>query len=261
MPDAHSPRQNHLLAALTTDEAERIFPCLELVAVPMGHVLHESGVHIRHAYFPTTAVVAKLYVTENGASAAIAMVGNDGLVGISLLMGDGITPTRAVVQAPGHAYRLSSKLLRDEFEQGGPTQRLLLRYTQAILTQIAQTAVCNRHHSLDQQLCRLLLLTFDRLPSTELVITQELLANLLGVRREGVTEAAGNLQRAGLIRCKRGHITLLDRAGMEARSCECYAVVRMEYQRLLPHTAAARASGRERGTAAFRRDGVSSVSG
>lgn len=236
MLPSHNPHQNHLLAALPADEYARLFPHLELVFLPLGNVLYESGIQLRHAYFPTTAIVSLLYVMENGASAEIAVVGKEGVVGISLFMGGETTPNRAVVQSAGHAYRLKKQLLKDEFENFAPMQHLLLRYTQALLTLMAQTAVCNRHHSLDQQLCRWLLLSLDRLPrnDNEVGMTQELIANMLGVRREGVTEAAGNLQRAGLIKYHRGHITVLDRAGLEARACECYAVVKKEFDRLLP---------------------------
>ncbi len=206
--------------------------------MPLGEVLYESGAQMRHVYFPITSIVSLLYVMEDGASAEIAVVGNEGIVGISLFMGGETTTSRAVVQSAGHAYRMRGQLLKDEFYRAGPMQHLLLRYTQALLTQMAQTAVCNRHHSLDQQLCRWLLLSLDRLHSNELVMTQELIANMLGVRREGVTEAAGNLQKAGLIKYQRGHVTVLDRAGLEARTCECYAVVKREYERLLPETLA-----------------------
>jgi len=231
----HDPRQNHLLAALPADEYARLLPNLELIPMPLGHVLYEPGVQMRHVYFPTTCIVSLLYVMENGASAEIAVVGNEGVVGVSLFMGGESTTSRAVVQSEGHAYRLKAQLLKDEFFRAGPMQRLLLRYTQALLTQMAQTAVCNRHHSLDQQFCRWLLLSLDRLSSNELVMTQELIANMLGVRREGVTEAAGNVQRAGLISYNRGRITVLDRPGLEARACECYAVVKKEFDRLLPY--------------------------
>ena len=234
MPSVHEPNQNHLLAALPPEDYARLLPALEQVSMPLGEVIYESGVLIRHVYFPTTAIVSLLYVMEDGASAEIAVVGNEGVVGVSLFMGGETTPSRAIVQSAGDAYRLKGQLLKDEFYRAGPMQRLLLRYTQALLTQMAQTAVCNRHHSLDQQLCRWLLLSLDRLPSTELVMTQELIANMLGVRREGVTEAAGNLQRAGLIEYSRGHIAVLDRPGLEARACECYAVVKKEFDRLLP---------------------------
>lgn len=234
MPETQDPRQNHLLAALPVEERERLFPKLEEAPMPLGHVLYESGAQMRHIYFPTTAIVSLLYVMEDGASAEIAVVGNEGVVGVSLFMGGETTPSRAVVQSAGHAYRLQGQLLKDEFLRAGPMQRLLLRYTQALITQMAQTAVCNRHHSLDQQFCRWLLLSLDRLPANELVMTQELIANMLGVRREGVTEAAGNVQRAGLIEYRRGHITVLDRPGLEARACECYAVVKKEFDRLMP---------------------------
>lgn len=233
-PPPCDPRQNHLLAALPADEYARLFPHLELVPMPLGDVLYEPGIQMRHVYFPTTSIVSLLCVMDDGASAEIAVVGNEGIVGVSLFMGGETTPSRAVVQSAGHAYRLQGQLLKDEFYLAGPMQRLLLRYTQALLTQMAQTAVCNRHHSLDQQLCRWLLLSLDRLPSNELIMTQELIANMLGVRREGVTEAAGNVQKAGLIEYHRGRITVLDRAGLEARACECYAVVKRECDRLLP---------------------------
>jgi len=234
MLNPHDPRQNHLLAALPADDCERLFRHLELVPMPLGHSLYESGAEMRHVYFPTTSIISLLYVMEDGASAEIAVVGNEGIVGVSLFMGGETTPSRAVVQSAGHAYRLKGQLVKDEFHRAGPMQRLLLRYTQALLTQMAQTAVCNRHHSLDQQLCRWLLLSIDRLPGNELRMTQELIANMLGVRREGVTEAAGHLQAAGLIEYHRGRITVLDRAGLEARACECYAVVKRESDRLLP---------------------------
>lgn len=228
------PRQNHLLAALPATEWARWLPALESVDLALGAVLYESGITMTHVYFPTTAIVSLLYVLENGASAEIAVVGNEGIVGVSLFMGGESTPSRAVVQSAGRAFRLRGQLIKDEFSRSGPVLHLLLRYTQALITQMAQTAVCNRHHSLDQQLCRWLLLSLDRLQVPDLVMTQELIANMLGVRREGVTEAAVNLQRAGLIRYRRGHITVLDRAGLEQRTCECYAVVKKEYDRLLP---------------------------
>ncbi len=234
MSSAHDPRQNQLLAALPADEYERLLPHLELVPMPLGDVLYESGIQMRHVYFPTTAIVSLLCVMEDGASAEIAVVGYEGVVGVSLFMGGETTPSRAVVQSAGHAYRLKGQLLKDEFYRAGPMQRLLLRYTQALLTQMAQTAVCNRHHSLDQQFCRWLLLSLDRLASNELIMTQELIANMLGVRREGVTEAAGHVQTAGLIEYHRGRIRVLDRPGLEARSCECYGVVKKEFDRLLP---------------------------
>jgi CRP-like cAMP-binding protein len=206
--------------------------------MPLGQVLYEPGAQIRYVYFPTTSIVSLLCIMENGASAEIAVVGNEGIVGVSLFMGGETTPSRAVVQSAGDAYRLKGPLLKDEFYHAGLMQRLLLRYTQALLTQMAQTAVCNRHHSLEQQLSRWLLLSLDRLPSNELIMTQELIANMLGVRREGVTEAAGHIQKAGLIHYHRGHITVLDRAGLEARACECYAVVKKECDRLLPEAVA-----------------------
>ena len=232
--DAPSPRQNHLLDALPAAEYERLFPHLERVPMPLGDVLYESGDALLHAYFPTTCIVSMLYLMENGASAEIAVVGNEGIVGVALFMGGGTMPNRAVVQSAGDAYRLRGELLMQEFNRYGVLHNLLLRYTQALITQMAQTAVCNRHHSVDQQLCRWLLLSLDRLPGNELTMTQELIANMLGVRREGVSEAAGKLQRAGLIDYKRGRITVLDRAGLEARVCECYQVVKTEFDRLLP---------------------------
>jgi len=202
--------------------------------LPLGKVLYESGTRLSHVYFPTTAIVSLLYVMEDGASAEISVVGHEGIVGISLFMGGETTPSRAVVQSAGDGFRLKASVMLQEFNRAGPVMHLLLRYTQALITQMAQTAVCNRHHSLDQQLCRWLLLSMDRLPGNELVMTQELIANMLGVRREGVTEAAGKLQAAGLISYRRGHITVLDRGGLEQRTCECYAVVKREYDRLLP---------------------------
>ena len=228
------PRQNHLLAALPVADWERWLPALEPVDMPLGEVLYESGVAMAHVYFPTTSIASLLYVLEDGASAEIAVVGNEGIVGISLFMGGETTPSRSVVQSAGQGFRMRAQLLKDEFNRSGPVLHLLLRYTQALITQMAQTAVCNRHHSLDQQLCRWLLLSVDRLQEPELVMTQELIANMLGVRREGVTAAAVSLQRAGLINYKRGHITVVDRAGLERRTCECYAVVKKEYDRLLP---------------------------
>ena len=231
---APEPKLNHLLSALPPEEAGRWKPQLERVEMPLGQVLYESGRTLSHVYFPTTAIVSLLYVMENGASAEIAVVGNEGIVGISLFMGGESTPSRAVVQSAGSGFRLRAQIIKDEFNRSGPVMHLLLRYTQALITQMAQTAVCNRHHSLDQQLCRWLLLSLDRLKSSELVMTQELIANMLGVRREGVTEAALKLQSAGLIRYARGRISVLDRQGLEARTCECYAVVKKEYDRLLP---------------------------
>ncbi len=235
MPYSHDPRQNNLLESLPREEYLRTLPNLELVTMSLGHSLYEPGMQMRHVYFPTDAIVSLLCVMENGASAEIAVVGKEGIVGVSLFMGGETTPSRAVVQSAGHAYRLRGQILKDEFYRAGPMQRLLLRYTQALLTQMAQTAVCNRHHTLDQQFCRWLLLSLDRLGSNELIMTQELIANMLGVRREGVTEAAGNVQRSGLIRYHRGHITILDRKRLEDRACECYQVVKKEYDRLLPN--------------------------
>ena len=228
-----NPQDNHLLAALPPTDFERLQPHLELVTLPFGEALYEPGIVLRHGYFPVDSLVSLLYVMTDGASAEIAVVGNDGVIGISLFMGGETTPSRAVVQSAGHAFRLDGELLKSEFIRAGALQQLLLRYTQALLTQMAQTAVCNRHHSLDQQLCRWLLSSLDRLPSNELVMTQELIANMLGVRREGVTEAARKLQEAGLIQYSRGRIVVLDRLGIEARSCECYAVVKRESDRLL----------------------------
>ena len=232
------PRMNQLLAALPAPEWARWQPLLELVDMPLGKVLFESGATLSHVYFPINAIVSLLYVMENGASAEIAIVGNEGLVGISLFMGGESTPSRAVVQSAGQGYRLRAHAMKDEFNRAGPVLHLLLRYTQALITQMTQTAVCNRHHSLDQQLCRWLLLSLDRLDGADLVMTQELIANMLGVRREGVTEGALKLQQAGLIRYHRGHITVLDRPRLEQRTCECYAVVKREYDRLLPVTLA-----------------------
>ncbi|MEO8185657.1 MAG: Crp/Fnr family transcriptional regulator [Deltaproteobacteria bacterium] len=231
------PKQNHLLAALPAGEWQRWQPQLQHVEMPLGQVLYESGGALSHVYFPTTAIVSLLYVMENGASAEIAVVGNEGLVGISLFMGGESTPSRAVVQSAGQGFRLTSEVIKKEFNRA-PVLHLLLRYTQALITQMAQTAVCNRHHSLDQQLCRWLLLSLDRLQGSELVMTQELISNMLGVRREGVTEGALKLQEAGLIRYARGRITVLDRPGLEKRTCECYQVVKTEYDRLLPATLA-----------------------
>ena len=234
MPSTHIPKQNRLLAALPATDYQRLLAALELVPLPLGWSVYEADVRPTHVYFPTTAIVSLLYVLENGASAEIAITGNDGLVGIGLFMGGASTPSRAVVQSAGHGYRMKAATLQSEFRQGGQLQYLALRYTQALITQMAQTAVCNRHHSVEQQLCRWLLLSLDRLPSNELVMTQELIANMLGVRREGVTEAAGKLQEDGLIRYSRGRITVLDRLRLESRVCECYAVVRKETERLLP---------------------------
>ena len=223
-----------MLSALPASIRDRWSPHLESVELPLAEVVYESGVQLSHVYFPTNAIVSLLYVLENGASAEIAVVGNEGIVGISLFMGGKSTPSRAVVQSGGRGFRLNARILEEEFNRTGPVLHLLLRYTQALITQMAQTAVCNRHHTLDQQLCRWLLLSLDRLQGDELVMTQELIANMLGVRREGVTAGALKLQQAGVIRYARGHITVLDRAGLEKRSCECYLVVKKEYDRLLP---------------------------
>jgi CRP-like cAMP-binding protein len=232
------PRQNHLLTALPGPVRDRWLLQLECVELALGDVIYESGATLSHVYFPTTAIISLLYVMGNGKSAEIAVVGNEGVVGISLFMGGKSTPSRAVVQSAGTGLRLRAGILEEEFDQGGPVRHLLLRYTQALLTQMAQTAVCNRHHSLDQQLCRWLLLSLDRLQGDELVMTQELIANMLGVRREGVTEGASRLQSAGLIRYARGRITVLNRTGLEKRTCECYAAVKKEYDRLLPERTA-----------------------
>jgi CRP-like cAMP-binding protein len=233
MSQAHNPFQNHLLAALPPQEFEPLAANLKLVPMPLGQMLYEPGAQMHHAYFPTTSIVSLHYVTNSGASAETAGVGNEGVVGISLFMGGDSTPSSAVVQTAGHAYRLDRATLKDQFNRGGALQRLLLRYTQALMTQMAQTAVCNRHHSVEQQLCRWLLLTLDRVPTQDLVMTQELVASMLGVRRESVTDAAGRLQTAGCIRYRRGHIGVLDRVGLEARACECYGVVKKELDRLL----------------------------
>ena len=233
MASPHTPNQNHVLAALPTAEFERLFPHLELVPMLLGEFLYESGGQLQHVYFPTTAIVSLHYVMENGASAEVAGVGNEGILGISLFMGGITTPSSAVVQTAGYGYRLKAQLMMQEFNRAGLMMRLLLRYTQALMTQMSQTAVCNRYHSVEQQLCRLLLLTLDRMSSNELVMTQELVASMLGVRREGITEAAGKLQQAGYIRYHRGHIAVLERSGLETRACECYAVVKKEMGRLL----------------------------
>jgi len=232
MPSIHSPQRNQLLAGLSRRESERIHPHLKLVPMPLGKVLYESGNVQRSVYFPVDCIVSLLYVLEDGASAEIAVVGNEGLIGITLFMGGETTPSRAVVQSAGHAYRLQGSLLKEEFYRSGDMQLVLLRYTQSLITQMAQTAVCNRHHSVDQQLCRWLLLSLDRLEGNVLAMTQELIANMLGVRREGVTEAAGRLQRLGVIRYSRGKITVLKREKLEALCCECYAVVKKETDRL-----------------------------
>ena len=233
MPQLAEPKANHLIASLPEPEWQRWQPNLESVDLPLGVVLYESGATMSHVYFPTTAIVSLLYVMEDGALAEIAVVGNEGIVGVSLFMGGESTSSRAVVQSAGHGFRLPAHVLKEEFKRA-PVLHLLLRYTQALITQMAQTAGCNRHHSIDQQLCRWLLLSLDRLQGKELVMTQEPIANMLGVRREGVTEGAMKLQEADLIHYARGHITVLDRPGLEARSCECYAAVKKEYDRLLP---------------------------
>lgn len=235
MPEDCIPQQNHLLAALPGDVQQRLFSHLEHVHLPLGQVLYESGESVRHVYFPTDSIISLLNVMESGASAEISVVGNEGLVGISLFMGGESTPSRAVVQSGGYAYRLQGQRLKDEFNRHGEMLVLMLRYTQALITQMSQTAVCNRHHSIDQQLCRWLLLSLDRLPGNQLTMTQELIANMLGVRREGVTEAAGKLQRQGVIEYSRGHITVLNRKRLEQMSCECYAVVKKETDRLLSY--------------------------
>lgn len=234
MSYAHDPRQNYLLAALPSDDrAAALFPQLERVRMPLGMMIYESGRPIQHAYFPTTSIVSLLYETEAGGSAEIAVIGNEGVVGITLFLGGGMTSSQAVVQSAGYGYRLPGQALMNEFAHDAPFQRLLLQYTQALITQMAQTAVCNRHHTLNQQFCRWLLLSLDRLPSNRLVMTQQLIANMLGVRRESVSVVAGQLHKEGLIDYKRGHITVLDRAGLEERTCECYAVVKAETDRLL----------------------------
>lgn len=233
MESLHSPHQNHLLAALSTAEYETFSANLELVPMLLGDMLYEPGQQLQHVYFPTTSIVSLHYVMETGASSETSGVGNEGVVGISLFMGGDTTPSSAVVQTGGHAYRLQRHFVKEQFERSGNVQRLLLLYTQTLITQIAQTAVCNRHHSIEQQLCRLLLFTLDRIPTEELLMTQELIAGILGVRREGVTDAAGKLQTAGLISYRRGHISLLNRSGLEHRACECYGVVKLEMARLL----------------------------
>lgn len=235
MPAPNDPLQNHLLRVLPREERGRLLPHLQLIAMPLGHVLYESGARMRHVYFPTTCIVSLLYVMEDGASAEIAVVGNEGIVGVALFMGGETTPSRALVQSAGYAYQLPGQILKDEFHRAMGLQNVLLRYSQALLTQMAQTAVCNRHHSVDQQLCRWLLLSLDRLPSNKLTMTQELIANMLGVRREGVTEAAGKLQADGMIKYSRGRITVLDKPRLEANCCECYGVVKKEFDRLLPN--------------------------
>jgi CRP-like cAMP-binding protein len=240
MSDRHNPEQNLLLAALPATDRDRLREHLEVVELPLGNVLYESGGRQGFVYFPTSAIVSLLYVMENGASAEIAVVGFEGMVGVALFMGGETTPSRAVAQSGGHGFRLTGERLKEEFHRSGPLQDLLLRYSQALLTQMGQTAVCNRHHSVEQQFCRWLLLSLDRLPSNEVTMTQELIANMLGVRREGVTEAARKLQTADIIRYRRGRIEVIDRAGLEGRGCECYAVVKREYDRLLPQGAGSR---------------------
>jgi CRP-like cAMP-binding protein len=235
MPETAYPQQNQILDALSPAARERLLPHLQVEALPLGMVLYESGDTLRHIYFPTDSIVSLLYVMADGASAEIAVVGNDGAIGVALFMGGETTTNRAIVQSAGSAYRLTGSRLKQEFERHGEMLHILLRYTQALITQMAQTAVCNRHHSVDQQLCRWLLLSLDRLSSNQLVMTQELIANMLGVRREGVTEAAGKLQKLGVIDYRRGHITVLDRPKLEQLSCECYAVVKKETDRLVPH--------------------------
>ncbi len=240
-----TPQDNHLLAALPAEVFARLLPNMDLIPMPLGKVLYEPGVELEYVYFPISGcIVSMLYVMADGASAEIAVVGNEGMVGIALFMGGGTTPSRALVQSAGQALQLGGQALKTEFERHGELQHLLLRYTQALITQMSQTAVCNRHHSLEQQLCRWLLLSLDRLSTNELTMTQELIANMLGVRREGVTEAAGKLQATGLIRYSRGHITVLDRPGLEAQVCECYGVVKKEYDRLLPSKAPSSATAR-----------------
>lgn len=230
------PSQNHLLSHLPSEVQVRLFPHLQAVTLELGQVLYESGDIMRYVYFPTDSIVSLLYVMENGASAEISVVGNEGVIGIALFMGGESTPSRAVVQSAGTAYRLSSARIKEEFNLHGILLQLMLRYTQSLITQMSQTAVCNRHHSIDQQLCRWLLLSLDRLSSNKLTMTQELIANMLGVRREGVTEAAGKLQKLGVIKYCRGQITVLDREKLESLSCECYAVVKKETDRLLSYT-------------------------
>ena len=246
MPVTDEPRQTHLLAALPADEYERLTPHLERVQMSLGEILYESGCQLQYVYFPTTAIVSMQYVMENGASAEIASVGNEGMLGVALFMGGNTMPNRAMVLCAGEAYRLKSRWLMNEFNRAGgrrsgASQQVLLHYAQALITQMSQTAACNRHHSMEQQLCRWLLQTLDRSHSNELTLTQELIAGVLGVRREGITEAAGKLQQAGFICYRRGHITVLDRVGLESRACECYRAVKTEFDRLLPHMTATQA--------------------
>ncbi|ALS99723.1 Crp/Fnr family transcriptional regulator [Lacimicrobium alkaliphilum] len=233
-PKQHQPTENQLLKTLSSEVKERLFPYLELVEMPLGKVLHESGEVLRYVYYPTDCIVSLLYVMENGASAEISVVGHDGMIGIALIMGGESTTSRAIIQSAGFAYRLPGQRIKDEFNRHGELLHLMLRYSQALITQMAQTAVCNRHHSIDQQLCRWLLLSLDRLKDNHLVMTQELIANMLGVRREGVTEAAGRLHKQGVIDYSRGHIIVTDREKLERLSCECYGVVKSETDRLLP---------------------------
>ena len=237
MPGTTSPKQNWILAALPEADYQGLLPQLELVEMPLGHSLYESGAHLQHVYFPVEGIVSLLYVTQGGSSAELAVVGREGMIGVSLFMGGETTPNRAVVQSACRAYRLPARTLKERFAEGGALQLVLLKFTQSLITQISQTAVCNLHHSVDQQLCRWLLLSLDRLPENRLQMTQELIANMLGVRRQGVTESAGKLEREGLISYRRGLITVLDRPGLEKRACECYAVVKRETERLLPHAA------------------------
>ena len=251
MSPAHSPTQNHLLAALSAAEFERLAGHLELVPLPLGEMLYEAGEPVRHAYFPTTAIVSLHHMMESGASAESAGVGNEGVVGTAIFMGTNTSPNWAVVQIAGHAYRMQGRLLVEEFNRAGLTMRLLLRYTEALIAQISMTAACNRHHTVEQQLCRWLLLASDRLCSRELVITQELIASMIGVRREGIVAAAGKLQHAGVIRYRRGHVAVLERSGLEARACECYSVIKKELGRLLSDMANASAKAKAPATASI----------
>lgn len=246
MSDLCAPRQNHLLAALPATEYEYLSPHLELVQMPLGEIIYESGCPLHHVYFPTTSIVSLLYVMEDGASAEISGVGNEGILGVALFTGGKTMPHRAMVLCAGYAYRLKAQVLKEELKRAGGRRNgafhdLLLHYTQALMTQMSQTAVCNRHHSMEQQLCRWLLLNLDRSPSNELTMTHELIASSLGVRREGITEAAGKLQHAGLISCRRGHVTVIERSGLENRACECYQAVKTEFNRLLPDVNATQA--------------------
>ncbi|MFT7388451.1 MAG: CRP-like cAMP-binding protein [Candidatus Endobugula sp.] len=234
MPTAPKPQQNHLLATISKEIQDRLYPYLKLISLPLGKVLYESGDVMRHVYFPTNSIVSLIYVMEDGSSTEISVVGNDGMIGVALFMGGDSTPSRAVVQSAGYAYKMKTQDFKEEFNHHGEIMTLMLHYAQSLITQMTQTAACNRHHSIDQQLCRWLLLSLDRLQDNDLCMTQELIANMLGVRREGVTEAAGKLQKLGVIKYSRGHITVLDRDKLEALSCECYAVVKKETDRLLP---------------------------